>query len=273
MDFTSTLSFGTGAAGSGDGAPACRRTRFARGRTTRWPPAVADSAARTGRLLHDRHGRFALCQPHRRAAATGASGIEAWATSAAELLQAPLPNVEDTRIARLAIRRVRRDRGTARSDCTVPKIAFGMTLDPASALGRALPCLVGAGGGEVAFAATRSADGDAGAARRLLLAALAATMTMRRLHCASLQGRRSTAAVASARSEIRDRGQRLRRVPRPGGDLRADADGAGADAGLRFRARASSATARWSCFRPKSASCFCAAPRPKSSRRWLGARA
>ena len=31
-----------------------------------------------------------------------------------------------------------------------------MTLDPASTLGRALPCLVGAGGGEVAFAATRS---------------------------------------------------------------------------------------------------------------------
>ncbi len=31
-----------------------------------------------------------------------------------------------------------------------------MTLDPSSTLGRALPCLVGAGGAEVAFAATRS---------------------------------------------------------------------------------------------------------------------
>ena len=31
-----------------------------------------------------------------------------------------------------------------------------MTLDPSSTLGRALPCLVGAGGVEVAFAATRS---------------------------------------------------------------------------------------------------------------------
>ena len=31
-----------------------------------------------------------------------------------------------------------------------------MTLDPSSTLGRSLPCLVGAGGGEVAFAATRS---------------------------------------------------------------------------------------------------------------------
>lgn len=33
---------------------------------------------------------------------------------------------------------------------------FGMTLAPKSALGRGLPCLVGAGGQEVAFAATRS---------------------------------------------------------------------------------------------------------------------
>jgi fructoselysine-6-P-deglycase FrlB-like protein len=34
--------------------------------------------------------------------------------------------------------------------------AFGITLDKDSALGRALPCLIGAGGGEIAFAATRS---------------------------------------------------------------------------------------------------------------------
>ena len=33
---------------------------------------------------------------------------------------------------------------------------FGMTLDASSTLGRTLPCLVGAGGSEVAFAATRS---------------------------------------------------------------------------------------------------------------------
>lgn len=33
---------------------------------------------------------------------------------------------------------------------------FGLTLDPASFLGRTVPCLIGHGGGELAFAATRS---------------------------------------------------------------------------------------------------------------------
>jgi fructoselysine-6-P-deglycase FrlB-like protein len=82
-------------------------------------------------------------------------GIDAWACSAAELMHAPPPTTvrtmmfvsqsgESGEIVELL------QREAADED------RFGVTLDASSTLGRALPCLVGAGGAEMAFAATRS---------------------------------------------------------------------------------------------------------------------
>ena len=82
-------------------------------------------------------------------------GIDAWACTAAELIHAPPPAAAQTivfvsqsgesgEIVELLKRQA------------PDEDRFGMTLDPSSTLGRALPCLVGAGGAEMAFAATRS---------------------------------------------------------------------------------------------------------------------
>jgi fructoselysine-6-P-deglycase FrlB-like protein len=81
-------------------------------------------------------------------------GIDAWACTAAELLHAP-PAMTGTAIfvsqsgesGEIVELLKRQAPGEDR---------FGMTLDPSSTLGRAIPCMVGAGGPEVAFAATRS---------------------------------------------------------------------------------------------------------------------
>ena len=81
--------------------------------------------------------------------------IDAWACTAAELAHMPPPAIarttvfvsqsgESGEIVELLTR------GVAGEE------RFGMTLDASSTLGRAVPCLVGAGGPEVAFAATRS---------------------------------------------------------------------------------------------------------------------
>ena len=82
-------------------------------------------------------------------------GIDAWACTAAELMHTPPPAMPRTAIfvsqsgeSGEIIELLKRD--AAGED------RFGMTLDPSSTLGRTLPCLVGAGGSEVAFAATRS---------------------------------------------------------------------------------------------------------------------
>ena len=85
-------------------------------------------------------------------------GIEASACTAAELMHAPPPAAartimfvsqsgESGEIVELLERQAPDEE------------RFGMTLDASSTLGRALPCLVGAGGAEMAFAATRSLEG------------------------------------------------------------------------------------------------------------------
>jgi len=82
-------------------------------------------------------------------------GIEAWALSTADLLQSPLPPAQRTAIVV----------SQSGESGEIPELLarlkgsehnFGMTLDPQSTLGRTLRCLVGAGGAEIAFAATRS---------------------------------------------------------------------------------------------------------------------
>jgi fructoselysine-6-P-deglycase FrlB-like protein len=82
-------------------------------------------------------------------------GIDAWACTAADLMHTPPPTVPQTAIlvsqsgeSGEIVELLKRN--AAGED------RFGMTLDPSSTLGRTLPCLVGAGGSEVAFAATRS---------------------------------------------------------------------------------------------------------------------
>ena len=82
-------------------------------------------------------------------------GIDAWAWTAADLIHTPPPPTTRTTIlvsqsgesGEIVELLKHRDDEEDR---------FGMTLDAASTLARALPCLVGAGGSEVAFAATRS---------------------------------------------------------------------------------------------------------------------
>jgi fructoselysine-6-P-deglycase FrlB-like protein len=115
---------------------------------------VADSMKRTRRLLMigmgASHYANRIAEPLYRQ-----EGIEALATTAADELTAPLPDAPRTKILVSQ---------SGESGEIIELIGgiddkqdlFGMTLDPGSALGRALPSLVGAGGGEIAFAATRS---------------------------------------------------------------------------------------------------------------------
>lgn len=116
--------------------------------------AIAASLRRTGRLILTGMGgshymnRVAEVLFRR-------AGIDAVALAASELLYAPLPDTPSTvllvsqsggsaEIVRLLEQPVRSQE------------RFGLTLDGASPLGTAVPCLVGAGGREKAFAATRS---------------------------------------------------------------------------------------------------------------------
>ncbi|MDW6022560.1 aminotransferase [Mesorhizobium sp. BAC0120] len=115
---------------------------------------VAASVAKTGKLLllgmGASHYANRIAEPLYRQL-----GSEAWASTAADQLHSPLPPAlrtviivsqsgESGEIPELV-------RGLADDEHS-----FGMTLDASSTLGRSLPCLVGAGGSEVAFAATRS---------------------------------------------------------------------------------------------------------------------
>jgi len=81
-------------------------------------------------------------------------GIDAWACTAAELMHTPPPMPRTTIFVSQSGESgeiVELLKAEAAGEDT-----FGMTLDASSTLGRTLPCLVGAGGSEVAFAATRS---------------------------------------------------------------------------------------------------------------------
>jgi fructoselysine-6-P-deglycase FrlB-like protein len=115
---------------------------------------VAASAARNKRLLlvgmGASHYANRIVEPlYRR------RGIDAWACTAAELMHAPPPAAARTMV-------FVSQSGESGEIVELLKHEapdedrFGMTLDPSSTLGRALPCLVGAGGAELAFAATRS---------------------------------------------------------------------------------------------------------------------
>lgn len=115
---------------------------------------IAASLARTGRL-----SLLAMGGSHwvNRAAAVlyRRLGIEVGCEVLSEVLVTPLPNLARTVLV------------TSQSGASGEVVAyletsagqaerFGLTLDPASALGRRLPCLAGIGGPERAFAATRS---------------------------------------------------------------------------------------------------------------------
>lgn len=115
---------------------------------------IAEAAAKPGRLLlvgmGASHYANRIVEPcYRRL------GIDAWAITAAEFLRFPPPgdstvmlvsqSGESGEIFQILNQKHR-----------LGQNAFGLTLDAASTLGRALPCLAGVGGGEIAFAATRS---------------------------------------------------------------------------------------------------------------------
>jgi fructoselysine-6-P-deglycase FrlB-like protein len=116
---------------------------------------AAESIRRTGRLLMigmgASHYANRIAEPLYRQA-----GIEAWATTAADELTSPVPTEPGwTRLL------VSQSGESGEIVEIVGKLAdtadaFGITLDRGSTLGRALPSLIGAGGGEIAFAATRS---------------------------------------------------------------------------------------------------------------------
>ena len=115
---------------------------------------VAESIRRTGRLLllgmGGSHFVNRIVEPLYRA-----QGIDATAFVASELLRAPLPAGKRTVLLTSQsggsgeILRYLEGAGTQEE-------RFGMTLNADSGLGRAVPCLVAAGGSERAFAATRS---------------------------------------------------------------------------------------------------------------------
>ncbi len=115
---------------------------------------VADSARATGRLLLLGMGGSQyvnrIAEPLYRA-----QGIDATALVVSEVLRAPLPSRRRTVLLTSQsggsgeiLRYAERPAGAEER--------FGMTLNADSALGKALPCLVAAGGPERAFAATRS---------------------------------------------------------------------------------------------------------------------
>jgi fructoselysine-6-P-deglycase FrlB-like protein len=115
---------------------------------------IAESLDRTGRLLlvgmgGSHHVNRTVESAYR------ARGIDATALVASELLAAPMPVRPRTAILTsqsgasgeiLRLLRVSPDR----------EDRFGLTLEPSSPLAQQIPCLVGAGGTERAFAATRS---------------------------------------------------------------------------------------------------------------------
>jgi fructoselysine-6-P-deglycase FrlB-like protein len=115
---------------------------------------IAESLCRNRRLLLV--GMGASHFANRAAeAAYRASGIDAAAVVASEILAAPLPM--ESRSAILV------SQSGASGEIldllgrpALKEERFGLTLNSDSALGRALPCLLGAGGPERAFAATRS---------------------------------------------------------------------------------------------------------------------
>src|SRR5262249_13664656 len=110
---------------------------------------IADSLARTGRLvllgMGGSHAGNRAAEPVYRAC-----GIDATALVLSEALIAPLPDRPRTVIVTSQsgrsgeVLRYLERRSTA-EDC------FGLTLDPASPLASAMPCLIGAGGVETAF--------------------------------------------------------------------------------------------------------------------------
>jgi len=115
---------------------------------------VADSARATGRLVLLGMGGSQyvnrIVEPLYRA-----QGIDATALVVSEVLRAPLP------AARRTVLLTSQSGGSGEILHYVERPAgqeerFGMTLNADSALGKALPCLVAAGGPERAFAATRS---------------------------------------------------------------------------------------------------------------------
>jgi fructoselysine-6-P-deglycase FrlB-like protein len=116
---------------------------------------AAESMRSTGRLLMigmgASHYANRIAEPLYRQA-----GTEAWATTAADELASPLPaQAPATRLF------VSQSGESGEIVELVGKLAdksdaFAITLEPGSTLGGALPSLVGAGGGEIAFAATRS---------------------------------------------------------------------------------------------------------------------
>jgi fructoselysine-6-P-deglycase FrlB-like protein len=115
---------------------------------------VADSARATGRLVMLGMGGSQymnrIVEPLYRA-----QGIDATALVASEVLRAPLP------AGRRTVLLVSQSGGSGEILRYVERPAgaeerFGMTLNGDSPLGKALPCLIAAGGPERAFAATRS---------------------------------------------------------------------------------------------------------------------
>lgn len=82
-------------------------------------------------------------------------GVEAWALTAAELIHSPPPAAARTMIF-VSQSGESGEIVELLKNCPDNQNSFGITLDPSSTLGCSLPCLVGTGGSEVAFAATRS---------------------------------------------------------------------------------------------------------------------
>lgn len=115
---------------------------------------IARSIRRTGRVLMlgmgASHALNRMAEPFFRDL-----GIDALAVPLSEQLDQPLPLAGRTVIVVSQSgesAEVVRWLGTARSAAEV----FGLTMDPHSTLAAALPCLIGAGGVETGFAATRS---------------------------------------------------------------------------------------------------------------------
>lgn len=115
---------------------------------------IAEALAKPGRLLlvgmGASHYANRIVEPCFRRL-----GIDAWAITAAEFLRFPPPGARTVMLVSQSgesgeIVQILKQTAKLGQD------AFGLTLDAGSTLGRALPCLAGTGGGEIAFAATRS---------------------------------------------------------------------------------------------------------------------
>lgn len=115
---------------------------------------IAGSVRRTGRLLMlgmgASHAVGRMVEPIYRA-----SGIDAIAVPVSEQLAAPFGTAGRTVILTSQSGESAEILRWLQENEAGPDI-FGLTLDGDSTLGRAVPCLVGAGGAETAFAATRS---------------------------------------------------------------------------------------------------------------------